>query len=333
MRDLPRSSAPSAVSRAWEIQRWCPVSSGDVKRALALLPLLGLAACGGAPASPPHVEGPPSATEAGAASKSGDASTTGAGREAGAASGAGAIGRPAEGAHAGDGSEPTGAFEDHGACISRATDWKAVERWAESLERPKTLQDDDPPLETWIQKEGGDVGGKVDGHTVAFFVQTVRGGMEQQIREVVAVETDRGLAACVIHDELLQFGYLQPPTPVRGSLRAFPGGGFSYLAHHEWNGAALGDEYELGWEIRCVVREHRLGCVAATTQRVDRRKDFDTGKISEVVREAKLVWRGDVLEWTRDGKTVTTELTAGSAKNIDWVGQPVTIEVKGTLTP
>jgi hypothetical protein len=221
-----------------------------------------------------------------------------------------------------------GTFEDHGACISRAPNLDAVQRWAESLELPERFRRE-RGVEVFVEDGDRSAGGKVDGRTVTFLTQYLRASTFFQARKVVVLEGTDGFMACVVHDELLEFGYLEPPSPVKGSLRAAPNGGFSYRAGHSWNGASAEEFHEVDWEIRCVVRDGRLGCVAATTRRLDGKKPIGAKERTTTTREAQLTWRGDVLEWRRENKTLTATLTPGSARIIDWNGEATTLAVKG----
>jgi hypothetical protein len=246
------------------------------------------------------------------------------------------LGAPLEpGARAVESSGPTGSadgpFEDHGACIAHARDLDAVRRWAESLELPERFRRE-RGVEILVEDGDRGAGGKVDGRTVIFLTQFLRASTFFQARKVVVVDGAQGFTACVVHDELLEFGYLDPPSPVKGSLRATPDGGFTYRAHHGWDGASSGEYREVDWEIRCVVRDGLLGCVSVPTRRVDGDPPSRTKARTAITREAQLTWRGDALDWRGESKTVTITLAPGSAKVVDWSGESRTLSVKRSRT-
>lgn len=198
-----------------------------------------------------------------------------------------------------------GDYESDGVCV-RASDWESAEWWAESFRCPPRRGGD--PDFVGLTREK--VSGSLSGMPVRTYMQGERYSASSCERGFVMVETPDAIVGCMIHEDVLQYGYLQSPTPVAGSFRTLGANRFEFRARHRWADAGGNDE-SAEWTVGCLLRGNRLGCASLRAVWVD--NEFVDGKDVSRRHEATITKTDAGYRWQFGDKSYEVALTPGSS--------------------
>lgn len=214
-----------------------------------------------------------------------------------------------------------GAFETRGPCIAKAATWHAAELWAESF------RSDDEEEAREVSLYRADVSGTAHDHEVRTYEQRERFHMRTTVRGFVMIETSSGVSACLVTEDELAYGYLEAPTPEKGTLREAGADRFEYDAAHSWH-SATGEDEEASWRMGCTVDGAWLGCVSIRTRWTD--AAWENGKTVTKEYQPQLDRTPEGYRHQLDGKTLDLPLEAGKAISI-WRDAPKVLVSRATL--
>ena len=198
-----------------------------------------------------------------------------------------------------------GDYESDGVCV-RASDWESAEWWAESFRSPPKRGGESDFVGLSREK----VSGSLSGMPVRTYMQVERHSASNCDRGFVMVETPDAIVGCMVHEDVLQYGYLQSPTPVAGSFRSTGANRFEFRARHRW-GNVNGNDESAEWTVGCLLQGNRLGC--ASLRAVWNEYELVDGKDVSRRHEAAITKTDSGYRWQFGDKSHEVALTPGSS--------------------